>query len=224
VAVPFDSLMTRFVERTRSNSVWEAYQRCRRRRSRIDSRSESVVGVVQEAQFHFRLRPVDEILPWGNERPSLSWFGLSDGWYWLEIDGQELFRVSDTRPKIPPYVDYQVVRLWEDILEIAPDVLGEVPSDIAAQLCDPDGWLAAVERIQADDTLDEELVENGLGWWRARYLDSSHLVAAPRLWLWRTGELLSTCCGGPQRNRPPRNCGDLLGDPPASLSRASSPR
>ena len=44
--------------------------------------------------FHFRLRDIDAIAPWGSPaHPTLSWFGLSDGWYWLTLDGQELFRV-----------------------------------------------------------------------------------------------------------------------------------
>lgn len=75
--------------------------------------------------FNFELRPVHAITPWGGESPTLSWFGLSDGWYWLELGGQEIFRARAVEPGEPPYADYQVVRLWEDVLELFPAVLEE---------------------------------------------------------------------------------------------------
>jgi hypothetical protein len=144
---------------------------------------------VSDLRIHFALRPVAAIQPWSNDgRPSLSWFGLSDGWYWLEVGDQELFRAADAPAGTPPYADYQVVRLWEDILAIAPAVLDEVPADVAANVRDHESWLAAVERIVADDRLDHELVADGLRWWHERELDSGHFVAAPKLWLWRSGE------------------------------------
>jgi hypothetical protein len=145
-----------------------------------------------DLRFRFSLMPVEDIEPWSRDgKPLLHWYGLSGGWYWLEIDGQELFRTADGQPAQPPYVEYNVARLWEDILQITPDVLTEVPADIALHLRDPDRWLAAVERIRAHDGLDEELVADGLDWWRTRCRDSWHLVAAPTLWLWRTGESLN---------------------------------
>jgi hypothetical protein len=42
--------------------------------------------------FRFELRPLDEVEPWGDDPPSLSWFGLTDGWYWIEAGGHELLR------------------------------------------------------------------------------------------------------------------------------------
>ena len=39
------------------------------------------------------------------DTPSLHWFGLTQGWYWIEAGG----------PEPLPYVDYYVVRLWEDL-------------------------------------------------------------------------------------------------------------
>jgi hypothetical protein len=91
--------------------------------------------------FNFQLRPIEEVAPWDQEGEySLSWFGLTDGWYWLDCDGHELFRYSDAiieswkyegrQPAVPPCVDYQVVRLWGDILQILPDVLSPVPAKL----------------------------------------------------------------------------------------------
>lgn len=138
----------------------------------------------------FVLRPTADIQPWGEPgRFSLSWFGLSDGWYWLDLGGQELFRVRE--PEIatqPPYADYQIVRLWEDLLDLLPAVLEPVPADLAQLLRTPERFLATVERLQNDDLADENWrprISEGLAFWHARHLDSGHLVAAPHLWLWR---------------------------------------
>lgn len=121
-------------------------------------------------RFHFRLRPLDDIAPWGTVtnpdartpewlcRPHLGWFALTDGWYWIEASQAELFRYSQAavnamvreQPNAPrvsealeiPYEDYQVTRLWEDLLELLPDVLDPVSSRLAATL-GPDGpWMA----------------------------------------------------------------------------------
>src|SRR5579859_7957306 len=95
--------------------------------------------------FNFRLRHVDEIAPWGEEGDySLSWFGLTDGCYWMDCGGQELFRHSDAIIEAwkrsghplsdPPYMDYQIVRLWEDLLEILPAILSPVPQQILERI------------------------------------------------------------------------------------------
>ena len=141
--------------------------------------------------FNFILRPTAEIQPWGKPgQHSLSWFGLSDGWYWLELDGQELFRTREpAAPGEPPYADYQIVRLWEDLLDVVPAVLAPVPSDLARLLEAPERFLTTVERLQEDDLAEENSpasrVYDGLAFWHARGLTSGHLVGAPDLWLWR---------------------------------------
>jgi hypothetical protein len=45
--------------------------------------------------FNFVLCPLEEITPWGNEdQYSLSWFGLTEGGYWLQVGEDQLFRYS----------------------------------------------------------------------------------------------------------------------------------
>jgi hypothetical protein len=86
--------------------------------------------------FNFVLRPLGDVAPWGKDPPKLHWFGLTDGWFWLEADDQTLFRFSDTfleqrcgqgSTAPVPYVDYYVVRLWEDVLDGLHDFLSQVP-------------------------------------------------------------------------------------------------
>jgi hypothetical protein len=86
-------------------------------------------------RFGFDLRPLGDIVPWGKaDDLSLHWFGLTDGWFWIELDGHVLLRYSDrcaARFQLDrPYVDYQVVRLWEDLITLIPAVLEPVPADL----------------------------------------------------------------------------------------------
>ena len=71
---------------------------------------------------------------------TLHWFGLTDGWYWIEVRGHELLRQTQTYdPR--SYVDYYVERLCDDIAALTPDVLELVHDDLQALLeSDPGRW------------------------------------------------------------------------------------
>ncbi|MEV6791726.1 DUF5984 family protein [Streptomyces sp. NPDC051320] len=45
-------------------------------------------------RLRFELTPLDRVVPWG-ERPVLHWFGLTDGWYSVELGGHEVLRYSE---------------------------------------------------------------------------------------------------------------------------------
>lgn len=175
-------------------------------------------------RLHFRLRPVNDIAPWQPvpspdartpdwlRRPHLSWFALTLGWYWIEAGDAELFRYSQAainvmvreQPDAPwaldmqkmPYDDYQVSRLWEDLLELLPDVLEPVPPQLAAFL-GPDGPWAAWEREAeaAVKTVEDEiayekardLLEAAARWWWNRHLSTAYLQAGPQIWFWSDG-------------------------------------
>src|SRR4051812_21332756 len=101
-------------------------------------------------QFDFQFRPVSIITPFGRERQRLHWFGLTDGWYWIEIGDDQLFRYSDalmaheepwlSTPDTFPYVDYYVVRLWEDLIDLLPTILAPVPDSVADKLASTVQW------------------------------------------------------------------------------------
>lgn len=88
-------------------------------------------------QINSRLRPLHEVGPWGAAgQRRLHGFGLTDGWYWLDLDGTALFRCDDAylaqHPMVPgtldcPYADDYVARLWEDLLDLLPAILSPVP-------------------------------------------------------------------------------------------------
>ncbi|MQY10336.1 hypothetical protein SRB5_04430 [Streptomyces sp. RB5] len=126
--------------------------------------------------IRFRLRPLDRIEPWGDETPKLHWFGLSDGWYWLEAGSHELLRY--TGPDDPPYVDYYVARLWEDLREILPTVLEPVPADLVTFIADDvPPW--------GDDEITDAVLA-AYSWHGEHWLNLGYLSSAPRLRFWRT--------------------------------------
>ncbi len=126
--------------------------------------------------FNFQLRAFADIMPFNDhEEPFLHWFGLTDGWYWLQMnENDEFFRYSTDLlahweknypedPTLLPYADYYVVRLWEDILEI---------------------------EDKGEEEEDEEMWETYLQatmWWHERLLDTGYLTASPHLWFWNDG-------------------------------------
>ena len=137
--------------------------------------------------IEFELRPIDDVVPWGDEKTGLRlhWFGLTDGWYDLIIGGHRLFSlVGETRG-----IDYQVVRLWEDLIEVARPALQPIPEPLVVRLRDIDAWTAWVDKVwELDDRHD--VTSNALDWWWSRELTAGHLVGAPQLQLWRVGDEL----------------------------------
>lgn len=51
---------------------------------------------VRAMLFDFTLVPLDEIEPWGKPgQLSLHWFGLTDGYYWMDVGSSTLFEYSE---------------------------------------------------------------------------------------------------------------------------------
>lgn len=159
----------------------------------------------EEDLIQFVLTPIEDIGAWGAaEAPNLHWFGLSDGFYWLHLGDEELFRFSDSflerypdePPPALPYVDYYVVRLHEDLLEMLPDVLEPIPADLADLVGDADRASALKrtadrwdeEHCTADDF---EVYVQAVTWWGERSLRTNYLVYPPRIDIWRVGDTVS---------------------------------
>lgn len=153
--------------------------------------------------FNYQLRDLDDIEPWLNEaeEPFLNWFALSDGWYWVEADDKQILTYTDEAlktleaefgPAPHNYVDYYVARLWEDLLDILPQVLNPLPRPLIERLEAPEEWLAWLAQAETwlfdQDEEDEEpftLYFQAAGWWSARLLDISYMDNEPLLYFWR---------------------------------------
>lgn len=76
--------------------------------------------------FQFRLRPLEEVEPWGGEKPALHWFGLSDGWCWWRVDSQmgcwiPALSAEDMAPKIWLWAQDATFHLRWDNLNVLRD-------------------------------------------------------------------------------------------------------
>jgi hypothetical protein len=149
----------------------------------------------------FVLRPLDEIEATIGPEGMYAWFCLADGWCWIEIDDDtELFRYADRyvaywAAEEPadwalPYVAYEVVRLWEDLLENMPYVQEPLHPTLARELAAPDAWDRWKPRIDRwacafDLSGDSALFADATDWWAVQALHSGYLVEPPRIWMWR---------------------------------------
>jgi hypothetical protein len=149
--------------------------------------------------FEFQLTALDRIDPWGgSDDPNLHWFGLSDGQYWMNVGEAKLFEYSSAAQAqgVPRFCDYQVVRLHEDVLEIAPYVLEVVPLDLRAFInIDVDrpwdkywhAWRDLPASLVSDDE-HSDLIDFGAIWLGQRTLDSLYLSPAANIRLWSDSE------------------------------------
>ena len=151
--------------------------------------------------FNFELAKLEDIAPWGTPPDEhLSWFGLTDGVYYLDVKGSQLFRYSEEiikqmREKHPnlrdtPFVDYQVVRLWEDILDLVADILVPIPDTLFRLVDTPDSQrnFENSMRTRIDDDSSDKAIElycTATDWIGRRKLTSLHLREGPNIWFFR---------------------------------------
>jgi hypothetical protein len=145
--------------------------------------------------FEFQLTALGRVVPWGgSDNPNLHWFGLSDGSYWMNVGEAKLFEYSGAAQALgaPRFCDYQVARLFEDVLEIAPYVLEEVPRELRAfiefEVDRPwdnpwHAWRDLPGSLVADDE-HADLLEFGATWLGQRTLDSLYLSPPANIRMW----------------------------------------
>jgi len=160
----------------------------------------------------FKLRDLCAIEPWGEPgSKKLHWFGLTDGCYCIDTPAGRLLEHagqadSDLGER---WCDYQLARIFEDLIDIWPTVSDPIPSDIVryfakwhAQHFDRSDESAEVGLYDAFDhwyahkikgidwTTSSEPVAAAFSWWYERHLDTMYLYKGPSLHLWRVGAQL----------------------------------
>ncbi len=134
-----------------------------------------------------------EVAPWGRESPKLHWFGLTEGWYWVEVGDVCLLKFAADYEI--PYVDYYVVRLWEDLLQLFPAALEEVPADLVGFVeSDDRGW----------NEVESEAGDAAMDWWSSRGVYFGYLREPPSLRCWRTGDRITVDWSAPANFAEPR--------------------
>jgi len=100
--------------------------------------------------FNFKLTPLRDVVPWGvaGDSPTLHWFGLTDGQYWIDVGGQRLFEYNAAvrHAGDPACCAYQVARLVEDVNDMTPAVLKPVHADSAARISGSEGRIVDAPR------------------------------------------------------------------------------
>ncbi|WP_328412299.1 DUF5984 family protein [Nocardia sp. NBC_00403] len=153
--------------------------------------------------IRFGLVPLTEVHPWGKDS-ELHWFGLTQGWYCLDVGGFELMRYSDRSIEQlcgdganlsgaehvgdeERYIDYYVVRLWEDILALFPEALEPVPADLIDFLRSDSGqWSQEVLDASIDDDGLAREVDAAITLRSHRFVDTGYLRFGPSFLWWRT--------------------------------------
>jgi len=150
--------------------------------------------------FNFSLVSVEQVQPWGEANDkSLSWFGLTDGQYWIEVGNKKLFEYSDSflqKQGGTRYCDYQIARLYEDILTITPYALETIPDFLVPYISGRTGSDWAIKyrswREKKHPSLSEDefwrIAELAYSWVGERVLDSLYLMQGPRILIWSNSE------------------------------------
>lgn len=145
--------------------------------------------------FNFDLVPLDQVTPWGEpDAASLHWWGLTDGWYWLQVGEHRLFEYSgpDPMPHRSRFCDYYVARLYEDVTSILPEVLDPVPDDLRDLIALPASSVQPTFLTRCEDLLEtpdlDETIRDHLftivEWIQLRYLDTGHLCPSTSIGIW----------------------------------------
>jgi hypothetical protein len=161
------------------------------------------------ALFNFKLKELADVMPWGDENHKrLHWFGLTDGNFYMDVGGEKLFHSTDEiseywkreNPEFAPkcnFVDYHVVRPYEDLLNILPDILQPIP-DIIFNYVDTFEHQAEFDNRMRDywDLLDDDAEPcdafyDATEWINLRQLPTLHLKQGPDIWfLLNNGQLI----------------------------------
>lgn len=157
--------------------------------------------------FNYILKDIKDASPFGYEETgySLHWFGLTDSYYWLDINNHELFRYSEEfTQKVNlnsayPYVDYQLSRLIEDFFEILPQVCENIPNSLFDRVSRPSGlaqiyseldnWYEKIWDQENLETLDDVYFP-ARQWIYDRMLDTGYLCSAPKIYFFRNNDKL----------------------------------
>ncbi|WP_027572255.1 DUF5984 family protein [Bradyrhizobium sp. WSM1743] len=149
--------------------------------------------------INFTLAPVEEIVPWGEPGSyRLHWFGLTYGEYWIQAGEASLFEYSDHARGVAAerYCSYQVVRLYEDLMDMLPYILETVPAPLVPYVSGErarilrnacDVWCERHDGAPDADRL-YEFADAAVAWSGKRHLDSSYLAPPADIAIWSDEE------------------------------------
>jgi hypothetical protein len=149
--------------------------------------------------FNFKLAPLEQLTPRAHPgNPGMSWFGLTQGEYWMHAGESALLEYGDGArgAGAPRHCTYPVARLHEDFLDMLPYILEPVPGPLVAYLSGNDAvqWWEAYENWY--DANLRQMGEAGLQQvdndahrlLYGRMLDTSYLAPLTSIIMWSDDE------------------------------------
>lgn len=156
--------------------------------------------------INFELKHPNDILPFGREpQLSLSWFGLTDSFYWLDVGNVKLYEYSELflekHKDCSRYVDYYLSRFIEDftekfemISESIPDYLYEIVKNYET-LAEFKEYLRIYVEIEKQKSDDEDFWDDKyyeqIKWISSRQVFASHLIEWPVIGFFRNNSKIS---------------------------------
>lgn len=143
--------------------------------------------------FNFTLTPLEQIQPWGQRQ---CWFGLTDGQYWIEAGSEALLEYADhvrNKPMHTKHCNFEVARLYEDLLQILPHVLDPVPPELIPYFSGDTGkvwdklsasWFSSCCEGAPDEDEFWEIAEISATWIGSRVLDTLYLRPSSNIKMW----------------------------------------
>lgn len=148
--------------------------------------------------FRFELAAVESIVPWGApEDPSLTWFALTLGEFWIELDSDELFRYT---PEVLAawghanvHADYQIASCVRDLRSSAGPALAPLPVELerlAGDVAGLDELQTSTRRVAEaiDPDAEADLYYKAWRWLGERSPAMSYFVEPPRFHFVRVGD------------------------------------
>jgi hypothetical protein len=156
--------------------------------------------------FNFNLLPVSEAHysypPSDPSQRHYCWFWLTTGRYAIEVGDVRIFQYSPEFLRLvlcrPPMTqsdpladcdDYPVARLWEDLLDILPDILVDISSpafDLISTVQAQTDWQRSLSWVDGtEDDQKWELYRSATDWLGYRRLDTGYLIGGPQVWFFR---------------------------------------
>ncbi len=164
--------------------------------------------------IRYRLKDVESIQPWGGAEKTLGWYGMSYGCHCIETDAGRLLEYFNSKTSRAQWCDYQVARLFEDMLTIWPHASEPVQENVVEffKCRSPQDLDNAVEAwiTQAFDATDDndedrlDRIDQVRSWWRQRYIQFAHLAGTPELGMWRIGDTMHLRWNGDESWLPER--------------------
>lgn len=157
-------------------------------------------------KINFTLHDIEDIVPFGENRDHLSWFGLTDADLWINVGARTIYEYSEAAVKAwgasgvnNRYNDYYLSRFLEDFSGIFGAVGESVPRrlyDVSENFADMmRHWMDL--RFPGDDGEEDGFDQFFDGefqplnkWYGSRVIDSGHLTGGPGIGFVRCGERL----------------------------------